>query len=40
MLVPFVYTQFRHCLDHLDEIDWQKVAARDWRAEDVKERSF
>ncbi len=31
------YTQFRSNLDQLEEIDWDAVAARDWRASDVKE---
>lgn len=32
-----VYTQFRSELAHLDEINWDAVAARDFRPADVKE---
>lgn len=32
-----VYAQFRCCLEQLDQIDWQAVDARDWRAPEVKE---
>jgi hypothetical protein len=31
------YTLFRRRLDQLDEIDWNAVAATDWRAHEVKE---
>jgi len=31
------YTEFRSTQDLLDEIDWEAVAARDWRASEVKE---
>jgi hypothetical protein len=31
------YTQFRSCLDELGEINWDAVAATDFRPEDVKE---
>jgi hypothetical protein len=31
------YTQFRSNLARLDDIDWEAVAANDWRAPDVKE---
>lgn len=31
------YAQFRASLDHLDEINWDAVAARNWRDPDVKE---
>jgi hypothetical protein len=32
-----VYTQFRDRLDHLGEVDWEAVAATDFRAAQVKE---
>ncbi|AXS38878.1 DUF4433 domain-containing protein [Breoghania sp. L-A4] len=32
-----VYTQFRADLDQLNEIDWDAVAARDFRSADIKE---
>ncbi|GEA19205.1 hypothetical protein E306M_23430 [Moorella sp. E306M] len=32
------YTEFRNRLDQLEEIDWEAVAARDFRDENVKER--
>ncbi len=31
------YTQFRASLDQLDEINWDAIAAHDWRASDIKE---
>ena len=31
------YVEFRKSLDELDEIDWDAVAARDFRSSDVKE---
>jgi ssDNA thymidine ADP-ribosyltransferase, DarT len=31
------YTEFRSSLDNLSDIDWAAVAARDWRAREVKE---
>ena len=31
------YTQYRSSLDQLDEVDWDAVAARDWRSAEVKE---
>src|SRR5208282_3135915 len=32
-----VYTQFRSNAGQLNEIDWEAVAARDWRAPEVRE---
>lgn len=32
-----VYTSFRASLDHLEDINWEAMAARDFRAQDVKE---
>ena len=31
------YAQFYTDLDHLDEIDWNAVAARDWSEQDIRE---
>jgi hypothetical protein len=31
------YTEFRSRLDELDQLDWQAIAATDFRAPDVKE---
>jgi len=31
------YTEFRNCLDQLDEVDWEAVAARDFHDRQVKE---
>jgi hypothetical protein len=31
------YTQYRSSLDQLDEVDWDAVAARNWRSAEVKE---
>jgi ssDNA thymidine ADP-ribosyltransferase, DarT len=32
-----IYTEFRSTLDQLQEINWDSVAASDWRASEVKE---
>jgi hypothetical protein len=33
-----IYTQFRCCLEQLNQVDWNAIVARDWRAPEVKER--
>lgn len=32
-----VYTEFRHDLSQLDEVDWEDVAAKDFRSPQIKE---